>query len=83
MEPLKPQNWKPESGVGCNVARRAGVGMNPTFADLSDISTADGRKFAFQHLMDSDRLTRNLNDLRDVPEIPAEAWLAKSMEQIV
>jgi hypothetical protein len=34
---------------------------------------ADWREFAFEHLMGSDRLTRNLYDLRDVSDISEKA----------
>jgi hypothetical protein len=47
--------------------------MNLTFTDLSDATLADWREFAFEHLMGSDRLTRNLYDLRDVHDIPEKA----------
>ena len=73
MDALKPLNWTHKPGVGYSVARRADGGMNLTFTDLSDATMADWREFSFEHLMDSDRLTRNLYDLRDVTEIPARA----------
>ena len=73
MEELKPLNWTRKPGIGYTVARRADGGMNLTFTDLSDATIADWREFAFEHLMDSDRLTRNLYDLRDVLEIPDKA----------
>ena len=73
MTELKPLNWSPKPGVGYSVARRADGGMNLTFTDLSDATIADWREFAFEHLMGSDRLTRNLYDLRDVKEIPEHA----------
>ena len=73
MEELKPLNWTRKPGIGYTVARRADGGMDLTFTDLSDGTIADWREFAFEHLMDSDRLTRNLYDLRDVLEIPEKA----------
>lgn len=73
MEPLKPLNWTQKPGIGYTVARRADGGMNLTFTDLSETTLADWREFAFEHLMDSDRLTRNLYDLRDVAHIPEKA----------
>jgi len=48
-------------------------GMTLTFSDLSDQTMADWREFAFEHLLDSDRLTRNLYDLRQVTDIPEKA----------
>jgi hypothetical protein len=73
MEELKPLNWKPKPGIGYTVARRADGGMNLTFTDLSDATLADWHEFAIEHLMNSDRLTRNLYDLRDVQHLPEKA----------
>jgi hypothetical protein len=70
MDELRPLNWTQKAGIGYTVARRADGGMNLTFTDLSDATIADWREFAFEHLMNSDRLTRNLYDLRDIPDIP-------------
>jgi hypothetical protein len=73
MEELKPLNWKPKPGIGYTVARRADGGMNLTFTDLSDATLEDWHEFAMEHLMGSDRLTRNLYDLRDVQHVPEKA----------
>ena len=73
MDELKPLNWKHRPGVGYTVARRADGGMNLTFTDVSDVTLADWREFAMEHLMGSDRLTRNLYDLRDVQQISEKA----------
>lgn len=73
MTELKPLNWTRKPGVGYSVARRADGGMNLTFTDLSDATLADWREFAFEHLLGSDRLTRNLYDLREVQDIPEKA----------
>lgn len=73
MSELKPLNWIRKPGIGYAVARRADGGMNLTFTDLSETTMADWREFAFEHLLGSDRLTRNLYDLRDVAEIPEMA----------
>jgi hypothetical protein len=73
MDELRPLNWKPRPGIGYTVARRADGGMNLTFTDLSDATMADWREFSFAHLVDSDRLTRNLYDLRDVSQITEKA----------
>lgn len=67
---LKPLNWNRKPNVGYIVARRSDGGMNITFTDLSDETIADWREFAFEHLMGSDRLTRNLYDMREVAVIP-------------
>jgi hypothetical protein len=47
--------------------------MHFTFKDLSHATLAHLREFALEHLLDSDRLTRNLYDLRQIDEIPEEA----------
>ncbi len=73
MDALKPLNWNQKPGIGYTVARRADGGMNLTFTDLMEDTLADWREFALEHLMDSDRLTRNLYDLRDVSEVTAKA----------
>lgn len=73
MTENKPLNWSQRPGVGYTVARRADGGMTLTFSDLSDQTMADWREFAFEHLLDSDRLTRNLYDLRQVTDIPEKA----------
>ncbi len=73
MTELKPLNWQPKPGVGYTVARRADGGMTLTFTDLFESTLADWREFAFEHLLGSDRLTRNLYDLRDVRELPEKA----------
>ena len=73
MDALKPLNWTQKPGIGYTVARRADGGMNLTFTDFSEGTLADWREFALEHLMDSDRLTRNLYDLREVREIPEKA----------
>lgn len=79
MTELKPLNWQPKPGVGYTVARRADGGMNLTFTDLSETTLADWREFSLEHLLGSDRLTRNLYDLRDVRELPEKA-IKRAME---
>lgn len=73
MAETKPLNWTPKPGVGYTVVRRADGGMTLTFTDLSDATLQDWRQFALDHLLDSDRLTRNLYDLRGVKDIPEKA----------
>lgn len=70
---LKPLNWKRKPNIGYSVARRSDGGMNVTFTNLSEETIADWREFSFEHLMGSDRLTRNLYDLREVAVIPDRA----------
>ncbi len=72
IEP-KPLNWTPKPGVGLSVVRRGDGGMTLTFTDLSDATLNDWRGFAMDHLLGSDRRTRNLYDLRAVTEIPEKA----------
>lgn len=73
MTELKPLNWTPTPGIGMNAVRRADGGMALTFTDLSDATLKAWRGFALEHLLGSDRLTRNLYDLRAVKEIPEKA----------
>ena len=73
MTESKPLHWKPEPGIGYTVVRRPDGGMTVTVTDLSDATIQHWRNFALEHLLGSDRLTRNLYDLRQVKEIPAKA----------
>lgn len=73
MSDTKPLLWTPKPGIGYTVSRRADGGMTLTFSDLGEATMSDWREFAFEHLMNSDRLTRNLYDLRQVKEIPEKA----------
>ncbi len=73
MTELKPLNWKPEPGIGYTVVRRPDGGMALTFTDLSDATIKHWHDFALEHLLGSDRLTRNLYDLRQVGEISEQA----------
>lgn len=73
MTDLKPLNWTAKPGIGYTVARRADGGMNLTFTDLSDATIQDWHNFALEHLLGSDRLTRNLYDLREVPQLTERA----------
>ncbi len=73
MTQTKPLNWTPRPGVGMTVVRRADGGMNLTFTDLSDATLKSWREFALDHLLNADRLTRNLYDLRAVKDIPEHA----------
>jgi hypothetical protein len=70
---MKPLNWKPAPGIGYQVVRRPDGGMQFTFTDVSPATLKHWRDFSIQHLYDSDRLTRNLYDLRMLGEIPEEA----------
>lgn len=70
---LKPLNWTPIPGVGYTVTRRSDGGMHYVFTDASLTTLKHWREFALEHLLDSDRLTTNLYDLRQVERLPAEA----------
>jgi len=74
-ERIKPLNWKPAQGVGYTVNRRPDGGMHYMFTDASPETIKHWREFAEEHLLGSDRLTRNLYDLRQVREIPRQAIL--------
>lgn len=69
----KPLNWEPDPEVGYTVVRRPDGGMHYTFTDLTPATLVHWRKFALEHLLDSDRLTRNLYDLCQVDEVSEEA----------
>ncbi|MGD8753344.1 MAG: STAS/SEC14 domain-containing protein [Anaerolineales bacterium] len=69
----KPLNWKPDPNVGYSVTRRADGGMNLTFTDAKKETLQHWHEFASEHLLGSDRLTRNLYDLRQVEEISEDA----------
>ncbi len=73
MTEPKPLNWKPATGIGYSVVRRPDGGMALTFTDLSDATIQHWHDFAMEHLLSSDRLTRNLYDLRQIKEIPEKA----------
>jgi len=73
MTEPKPLYWKPEPGVGYTVIRRPDGGMAITFTEITDATIQHWREFALEHLLGSDRLTRNLYDLRQVKDIPEKA----------
>ena len=73
MSETKPLNWTALPGVGMAVSRRGDGGMNLTFTDTSDVTLKAWRDFALEHLLGSDRFTRNLYDLRQVKEINESA----------
>jgi hypothetical protein len=70
---LKPLHWTPDPNVGFTVERRPDGGMNVTFTEVTSETWEAWRTFALDHLIDSDRLTRNLYDLRQIHLIPDEA----------
>ena len=70
---IKPLNWTPTPGIGYTVTRRPDGGMHIVFSDVSLATLKHWRAFSLEHLIDSDRLTTNLYDLRQIQEIPEEA----------
>jgi hypothetical protein len=70
---VKPLNWNPDPEIGYAVERRPDGGMNITFTDLDPKTLLHWREFALEHLIDSDRQTRNRYDLRAVEAIPPGA----------
>lgn len=70
---IKPLKWNPDPDIGYTVQRRVDGGMQVTFFDTEPDTLAHWREFALEHLLDSDRLTRNLYDLRQLDEISDEA----------
>ena len=73
MTESKPLNWNPTADIGYSVIRRGDGGMTLTFTDLSDSTLTHWHDFALAHLLEADRRTRNLYDLRAVKEIPEKA----------
>ena len=73
MTQSKPLNWTPTADIGYSVIRRGDGGMTLTFTDLSDATLAHWHEFALNHLLEADRRTRNLYDLRAVNEISEKA----------
>jgi hypothetical protein len=73
MTEPKPLNWTAAPEAGYSVVRREDGGLTLTFTDLSEATMQHWHKFALDHLLDSDRRTRNLYDLRAVKEIPEAA----------
>jgi hypothetical protein len=47
--------------------------MQVTFSDVDRETLMHWREFALEHLLDSDRLTRNLYDLRQLEKLPEAA----------
>lgn len=70
---VKPLNWSPDPKVGYSVNRRPDGGMYIHFSAVTPATLKHWREFALEHLLDSDRLTRNLYDLRDIDFLTEEA----------
>jgi hypothetical protein len=65
----KPLNWTPSPGIGYTVTRRPDGGMHFVFTDTTKETLEHWLSFAHEHLLDSDRLTRNLYDLRQLDDL--------------
>jgi hypothetical protein len=70
---LKPLNWTAAPGIGYTASRRPDGGLYLRFTSLDHATLQHWREFALQHLLDSDRLTRNLYDLRPLETVTDEA----------
>jgi len=69
----KPLHFTPDPDAGYSVSRREDGGMNVTFSKVSRNTLSSWHQFAIEHLIGSDRLVRNLYDLRQVENLPEEA----------
>ncbi len=72
-EKHKPLHFTPDPTIGFTAERRADGGMRVIFTDVNHRTLMYWREFALAHLLDSDGLTRNLYDLRQIRELPEEA----------
>ncbi len=70
---LKPLKDAPGPDAGFSAARRPDGGMQIIFQNVSHQTIAEWREFSLAHLENSDRLTTNLYDLRQIDLIPPEA----------
>ena len=73
MTDKKPLYFKPDPSVGFTAERRDDGGMNLAFKDVTHETLTHWHLFAEEHLLGSDRLVRNLYDLRQVDHISKEA----------
>lgn len=71
--PVKPLKFNPGPDAGFSAERRSDGGMRIVFHKVDLETLKRWREFAVAHLEDSDRLTTNLYDLRDIPELPEDA----------
>ena len=69
----KPLNFTPDPSIGFTAERRADGGMNLVFIDVTHETLGHWHQFAEEHLLGSDRLVRNLYDLRQVERLSDEA----------
>ncbi|MBC8497288.1 MAG: hypothetical protein ISS57_00470 [Anaerolineales bacterium] len=69
----KPLYFTPDPKIGFTAERREDGGMNLIFTDITHETLGHWHKFAEEHLIGSDRLVRNLYDLRKVERLSDEA----------
>jgi hypothetical protein len=70
---LKSIEDAPDPKAGFSVTRRGDGGMSIRFTSLTKETLLRWREFSLAHLENSDRLTTNLYDLRQIEHIPEEA----------
>jgi hypothetical protein len=73
MTDQKPLFFQPAPGVGFSAERREDGGMNLIFEEINRHTLGYWHRFAEDHLMGSDRLVRNLYDLRKVEHLSEDA----------
>jgi len=73
MMDSKPLNFTPDPSIGFTAERRADGGLNLIFKDVTHETLGHWHQFAEEHLLGSDRLVRNLYDLRQVERLSEEA----------
>ena len=73
MTNVKPLNFTPDPALGFTAERRTDGGITVVFKNVNRVTLEAWRNFAEDHLLGSDRLVRNLYDLRAVEHIPDEA----------
>lgn len=69
----KPLADAPDPQVGFKAVRRPDGGMHVTFSKMTHQTVEAWRNFSLAHLEESDRLTTNLYDLRQIHSLPPEA----------
>lgn len=72
IEP-KPLKDAPGPQAGFSASRRPDGGLHIVFHNVTRQTLEEWRNFSFTHLENSDRLTTNLYDLRQIENIPHEA----------
>jgi hypothetical protein len=69
----KPLTDAPGPEAGFTVTRRPDGGMAIQFTNISKHTLQRWREFSLAHLENSDRLTTNLYDLRQIDQVPEQA----------